>query len=153
MTGPPVADAVAALHSAGLRVLAADGRAARTLDDLDENGLLGEPAGWLFGNEAWGLPGDLLALADESVAVPIYGRAESLNLAAAAAVCLYASAHGLARGAPAGRAAAPAIPGVPGGRPPGRRGRPAGRQPGGPVTCRERLAWGTAVVRCASAKV
>jgi TrmH family RNA methyltransferase len=46
---------------------------------------------WLFGNEAWGLPADLLALADQAVAVPIYGRAESLNLAAAAAVCLYAS--------------------------------------------------------------
>ncbi|MGH3410477.1 MAG: TrmH family RNA methyltransferase, partial [Streptosporangiaceae bacterium] len=41
---------------------------------------------------AWGLPADLLALADLAVAVPIYGRAESLNLAAAAAVCLYASA-------------------------------------------------------------
>ncbi|HEY7882929.1 MAG TPA: TrmH family RNA methyltransferase, partial [Streptosporangiaceae bacterium] len=44
-------------------------------------------------NEAWGLPADLLALADEAVAVPIYGQAESLNLAAAAAVCLYASAR------------------------------------------------------------
>ena len=96
VTGLPVADAVAALHSAGLRVLAADGRAARTLDDLREDGLLREPAAWLFGNEAWGLPEDLLALADESIAVPIYGRAESLNLAAAAAVCLYASAHSLA---------------------------------------------------------
>ena len=45
------------------------------------------------GNEAWGLPPDLVALADEPVAVPIYGQAESLNLAAAAAVCLYASAR------------------------------------------------------------
>ena len=47
----------------------------------------------MFGNEAWGLPPELIALADEPVAVPIYGRAESLNLAAAAAVCLYASAR------------------------------------------------------------
>jgi TrmH family RNA methyltransferase len=47
----------------------------------------------MFGNEAWGLPPDLLALADEPVAVPVYGRAESLNLAAAAAVCLYESAR------------------------------------------------------------
>ena len=93
VTGLPVAEAVAALRPAGLRVLAADGQAARTLDDLHEDGLLREPAAWLFGNEAWGLPEDLLALADESVAVPIYGRAESLNLAAAAAVCLYASAR------------------------------------------------------------
>ena len=54
---------------------------------------LAGPTAWLFGNEAWGLPPELVALADESVAVPIYGRAESLNLAAAAAVCLYASAR------------------------------------------------------------
>jgi len=47
----------------------------------------------MFGNEAWGLPAELVALADEPVAVPIYGQAESLNLAAAAAVCLYASAR------------------------------------------------------------
>ena len=47
----------------------------------------------MFGNEAWGLPPELVALADEPIAVPIYGRAESLNLAAAAAVCLYASAR------------------------------------------------------------
>ena len=40
-----------------------------------------------------GTAAELVALADESVAVPIYGRAESLNLAAAAAVCLYASAR------------------------------------------------------------
>ncbi len=55
--------------------------------------VLSEPTAWLFGNEAWGLPADILALADETVAVPIYGQAESLNLAAAAAVCLYASAR------------------------------------------------------------
>jgi len=55
--------------------------------------VLREPTAWLFGNEAWGLPADVLELADETVAVPIYGQAESLNLAAAAAVCLYASAR------------------------------------------------------------
>jgi TrmH family RNA methyltransferase len=47
----------------------------------------------MFGNEAWGLPPELAALADEVVRVPIHGRAESLNLATAAAVCLYASAR------------------------------------------------------------
>ena len=87
------AAAVAALRDAGLRVLAADGSAGRSLDDLDASGLLRQPTAWLFGNEAWGMPGEVLALADEAVAVPIYGRAESLNLAAAAAVCLYASAR------------------------------------------------------------
>ena len=48
---------------------------------------------WLFGNEAHGLPNSVLAAADVTVRIPIYGRAESLNLAAAAAVCLYASAR------------------------------------------------------------
>ena len=48
---------------------------------------------WLLGNEAWGLPEDVAALADHRVSIPIFGRAESLNLATAAAVCLYASAR------------------------------------------------------------
>jgi TrmH family RNA methyltransferase len=91
--GAPVEVTVARLREAGLRVLAADGRAGRSLTDAERAGLLAQPTAWLFGNEAWGLPGDLLALADEPLAVPIYGRAESLNLAAAAAVCLYASAR------------------------------------------------------------
>ena len=45
-----------------------------------------------MGNEAWGLPSEHLDMADRTVAVPIYGQAESLNLATAAAICLYASA-------------------------------------------------------------
>jgi len=102
VTGPPVADAVRALRERGLRVLAADGGAGTTLDDLQSAGLLSQPTGWLFGNEAWGLPSDVLDLADDVVAVPIYGRAESLNLAAAAAVCLYASARAQVPSARAG---------------------------------------------------
>ncbi|MEW9531325.1 TrmH family RNA methyltransferase [Microbispora sp. NPDC049125] len=89
VTGTPVADAVRHARAAGLRVLAADGAGTRTLHEID----LGAPTAWLFGNEAWGLPPELLDLADEVVRVPIYGRAESLNLATAAAVCLYASAQ------------------------------------------------------------
>ena len=89
--------AAGALRAAGLRLLAADARSGRTLDDLSP-AELAAPTAWIFGNEAWGMPEPVLALADESVAVPIYGRAESLNLATAAAVCLYASARA-ARGA------------------------------------------------------
>lgn len=88
-TGAPVARAVAALKERGLRVLAADGAGTRTLDDVDLSG----PTAWIFGNEAWGLPPEILELADDVVRVPIYGQAESLNLATAAAVCLYASAR------------------------------------------------------------
>jgi len=99
VTGAPLADAIATLRDAGLAVLAADGSASLSLDQLGD-ARLGLPTAWMFGNEAWGLPSDLLELADEPVAVPIYGRAESLNLAAAAAVCLYASARAHARGVP-----------------------------------------------------
>ena len=91
--GADVADAVAALRAAGLRVLAADGAGPADLDDLDAGGALAGPTAWLFGNEAWGLPAEVRDLADDVVRVPIHGRAESLNLATAAAVCLYASAR------------------------------------------------------------
>ena len=91
--GARLEDAVVTLREAGLRIVAADGRAGRPLDDPEVQARLAEPTAWMFGNEAWGLPPELVALADEPVAVPIYGRAESLNLAAAAAVCLYASAR------------------------------------------------------------
>jgi TrmH family RNA methyltransferase len=105
VTGIPVDEAVRALRERGLQVLAADGGATTTLDDLQSAGQLGRPTAWLLGNEAWGLPGDVLDLAGEAVAVPIYGRAESLNLAAAAAVCLYASARAQV---PAARSGGPA---------------------------------------------
>jgi TrmH family RNA methyltransferase len=88
------------LRAAGVRLLAADGAGERDLDaELDE-GTMGGPTAWIFGNEAWGLPEETRALADEVVRVPIHGRAESLNLATAAAVCLYASAR--AQRAPGG---------------------------------------------------
>ena len=104
VTAVPLAEAVATLRRAGLAVLAAEGNASLSLDQLGD-ARLGQPTAWIFGNEAWGLPSDLVELADEAVAVPIYGRAESLNLAAAAAVCLYASAHASARAYAQGGAA------------------------------------------------
>jgi len=111
VTGVPVVDAVNAMREAGLAILAADGQASRSLDETgpgEPGGSLGRPTAWLFGNEAWGLPAGLLALADDAVAVPIYGQAESLNLAAAAAVCLYASARAARAGQPS--RAAPGLP-------------------------------------------
>ena len=90
-TGVPVADAIAACRDRGLAVYAADGSADRRTDQLAADGALARPTAWLFGNEAWGLPPADAALADARVAVPIRGSAESLNLATAAAVCLYAS--------------------------------------------------------------
>lgn len=82
-------EAVRAVRAAGLQVLAADVKGA----DLPRvRGALAAPTAWVFGNEAHGLPDDLLRLADRVVKVPIYGNAESLNLATAASVCLYESA-------------------------------------------------------------
>ncbi len=68
----------------GVQVLATSGSAQRSLDELD----LAKPTAWVFGNEAHGLPD----LGLPTVSIPIFGKAESLNLASAAAVCLYASA-------------------------------------------------------------
>jgi TrmH family RNA methyltransferase len=81
------------LRDAGLQVLATTGYGADDLDTLLDDGVLAAPTAWLFGSEAHGLPESLLEAADRRVRVPIYGGAESLNLAAAAAVCLYASAR------------------------------------------------------------
>lgn len=91
VTGVALDDAVAALHEAGLTVLAADGRG--DFDLFEAESLLEAPSAWLFGNEAHGLPSEALSRADAVVSIPVYGKAESLNVAAAAAVCLYASAR------------------------------------------------------------
>ncbi|NIL58129.1 TrmH family RNA methyltransferase [Salinispora arenicola] len=81
------------LRAAGLAVLATTGYGADDLDDLADAGRLAAPTAWIFGSEAHGLPDELTTAADARVRVPLHGRAESLNLAAAAAVCLYASAR------------------------------------------------------------
>ena len=88
---PDPAEAVGAAQRAGLVVLAADGEGELSLADAAET--LAGPTAWLFGNEAWGLPAELAALADHRVRIPIHGRAESLNLATAAAICLHESAR------------------------------------------------------------
>jgi TrmH family RNA methyltransferase len=72
-------------------VLAADIKGEDLLDARRE-GRLAQPTAWVFGNEARGLADELLDLVDRVVTVPIYGRAESMNLATAASVCLYESA-------------------------------------------------------------
>ncbi|WP_405838284.1 TrmH family RNA methyltransferase [Streptomyces sp. NBC_01518] len=91
--GVPVEQAVAGLKGIGVRILAADGAGDDDLDDELDQGTMGGPTAWVFGNEAWGLPEETRVLADAVVRVPIHGKAESLNLATAAAVCLYASAR------------------------------------------------------------
>ena len=105
LRAPDLGGALAALRAAGCTVLAADGSAPHDLDDLldlaaaaDDGRVVPGPdlraaTAWLFGNEAHGLSMDEIDLADAAVRVPLRGSAESLNLATAAAVCLYASAR------------------------------------------------------------
>jgi len=75
-------------HSRGFQVFAADGSGDSFTSGVD----LSQPTLWIFGNEAWGVPDEVLSQVDRVVSIPIYGQAESLNLATATAVCLYASA-------------------------------------------------------------
>jgi RNA methyltransferase, TrmH family len=91
---PDAAAAVAALRGAGLQVLATTLDGEVSLDDA----ALDRPTAWLFGPEAHGLPAELAAMADHRVHIPMPGRAESLNIASAASICLYQSARTLSRG-------------------------------------------------------
>jgi TrmH family RNA methyltransferase len=84
--------AVTLARDAGLHMFGADASGDSTIDDLARSGELAQPTLWVFGNEAWGLPPQHVTLLDRLVALPIYGRAESLNISTAAAVFLYASA-------------------------------------------------------------
>jgi tRNA(Leu) C34 or U34 (ribose-2'-O)-methylase TrmL len=81
----PLDAAVEALRSRGLTVLAASARGATSIHDAD----LARPTAVLFGNEAHGLSTEVEAMTDGTVRVPISGRAESLNLAAASALILF----------------------------------------------------------------
>lgn len=90
---------LAECRAAGLRLVGADGYATSDLDAAELRGELAEPTAWVFGSEAHGLPREVVAELDATLSVPMYGRAESLNLATAAAVCLYASARAQHRAA------------------------------------------------------
>lgn len=89
--GVELDDLVGRARAAGLQVIAADIKGSDLLTARRE-GILRQPTAWLFGNEARGLSDEHFALADRAISVPIYGKAESMNLATAASVCLYESA-------------------------------------------------------------
>lgn len=95
ITHPDAVGAVTAMRDAGLHVLAATVAAERSLEDPDLD--LAQPTAWLFGSEAHGLPADVAACAAHRVRIQMPGRAESLNVASAAAICLYQSARALHR--------------------------------------------------------
>ena len=86
--GQNLAETISTARSNGMQVLAADTGGVSLYGGVD----LTKPTLWIFGNEAWGIPKEVLELVDHVVSIPIYGQAESLNLATASALCLYASA-------------------------------------------------------------
>lgn len=89
--GADLDSACARARATGMKVLAADMGGVDVSGVRQDGGLAG-PTAWVFGNEARGLDERKLSLADEAVGVPLYGHAESMNLATAASVCLYETA-------------------------------------------------------------
>jgi len=88
--GVDMQEAVIELQSKGMQVLSTSAKG-ESLPELPQ-GTLATPSAWIFGNEAGGVGAELAALADKTVSIPIYGSAESLNLATAASICLYFTA-------------------------------------------------------------
>lgn len=97
------AAAVRVAKEAGMLIALADAHA-----DIDlfmaqqshggERALLARPTLWLVGNEARGFTAEQRSWADVTVAIPMWGKAESLNLSVASALCLYASAFARSAG-------------------------------------------------------
>jgi RNA methyltransferase, TrmH family len=82
-----VAETLRALTQTNHNIYIADGNAQMSWSDID----LKNPVAWVLGNEAWGVSNED-APVGQRVAIPIYGKAESLNVATAAALCLYETA-------------------------------------------------------------
>lgn len=67
------------------RIVAMEPRAPGSLYELDLKG----PVAWVLGNEGSGLSENAQRIATDHVRIPMPGSAESLNVAAAAAICLF----------------------------------------------------------------
>lgn len=78
-------DLVAAARNFPGQVVATTLGAEKTLFNLDLSG----PTAFVIGNEGAGISEDLLEAADSRVRIPMPGAAESLNAAAAAAICFF----------------------------------------------------------------
>lgn len=90
--GIAVGDVAARAEAAGLTLLVATGDGDVDITSPAGRTLLSEPTAWVFGNEAHGVAAELREAADARVRIPLRGRAESLNIATAAAICLHFSA-------------------------------------------------------------
>jgi RNA methyltransferase, TrmH family len=88
-TGASAQDVMEACQASGVAVVLADAHGTDTLDR--SAALLREPLAWVFGSEAHGVGAAWRGSASGVLRIPMTGDAESLNLAAAAAICLYAT--------------------------------------------------------------
>jgi TrmH family RNA methyltransferase len=82
--------AEASLMALAVPLLAASSHAPHSLDEA----ALPFPCAWVFGHEGQGIGESLLARCAQVLRIPQPGGQESLNVAAAAAVCLYVTRHG-----------------------------------------------------------
>ena len=91
------ADARALIHGRSAALLGTSGGAGSVdlaqmlVQGVSARSRLSQSHAWVFGNEARGLSGDDMRLCDALVSIPMSGGAESLNVASAAATCLFAS--------------------------------------------------------------
>lgn len=85
------ADLITRVRESGMQVVATTLDGDVSLDDSDA--LLKLPTAWIFGSESHGLAADLAGQADHRMRIPMAGGAESLNVATAAAICLYQTAR------------------------------------------------------------
>ncbi|MFC1496509.1 TrmH family RNA methyltransferase [Candidatus Margulisiibacteriota bacterium] len=76
---------VAALKEKGFKIVAADGEGIESFWETDYK----ENVAVLIGNEGAGIPKEIIEVSDSVVAVPIVGKAESLNAAMCASVIMY----------------------------------------------------------------
>lgn len=83
-------EAVRACRAAGHRTVGLEADASRR---VDEDGALAAPVALVMGSEAHGLPDEVRAEVEACVSLPVYGRAESLNLAVATSLALYEAAR------------------------------------------------------------
>lgn len=67
------------------RLICASGHARKSIYQADLRG----PLAWAFGNEGAGISAGLSVVATEQLCIPMPGKTESLNVAAAAAICMF----------------------------------------------------------------
>jgi TrmH family RNA methyltransferase len=97
LPGHSIDSIVTAARAAGRTVAVASADGGTSLFDAVDNRNLTDRTCWVIGSEAHGVSAEARALADVLVAIPMSGRAESLNAAVATAIVLYVTRHAESR--------------------------------------------------------